>query len=158
MDEFVRMVRVFIEKEPDKNEKLPQAWKELANAPLKAIVMAVYDHSCTGCYNDVNGEYEMDEYYSENIARCSKDVVKNKILAPWDKKCPRQRALDKFQNDFDDDISLSKVQKAKVARMIMGIMSNLKHSDDPTDNYCVDDLRYYLRPFEMNQLYANDNM
>jgi hypothetical protein len=116
--------------------KVPLAWKELVNAPVSAIVMAVY--------NDVRAMYyepyymgplhdDMREYYNKNIAETSKDVVKIQNSVPYKgKKGTADRALDEFQNAFDDDNSLSTYQKAKIARMILSMLGKIVDSDDPS--------------------------
>jgi hypothetical protein len=154
MDEFVRMARVFMEKGPDENPGLPLVWKELANAPVKAIVMAGYDNARTGWYDATRARWigDVGEYYNKSIAETSKDVVKIEVLFPDDEKCQMSHALDKFRNAFDDDNSLSKYQKAKIASMISPIMSIFLNSNPQTNSVDMEDLNKCIGSFRMEPL------
>jgi hypothetical protein len=155
------MARVFMEKGPDETPALPLSWKELVNAPVKAIAMAGYDARSGYDMEPFRWTGEMYEYYNKNIAETSKDMVKIQVLDPYSQnRCQRERVLEKFQNDFDDDNSLTKYQKTKIVRMMNSIMHNLLVSDGPVDESVADDdgigdLKFCLGAFDMKQIYTN---
>ena len=129
INEIVRRVRQVTACENDPSS----AWRELADAPLSALVRAGEETICREALNF----QECHPEYAQQEARTMKDVVKREVSASLREDSSMSAKLRKFQREMDDDIAIPLQSKRYFMRKFGDLFWNVG-SNEMEDTDLID--------------------
>jgi len=136
-----RVRKVMSMKETDKYayKQFACIWNELANAPVTTLVRAG-ENAILVDRNSALGAIK--ELYSKQAADSMKDVVKRGVMFSMKRTRGAKRKLKKFNNDVDDDRTLTVKEKGKFMRRLADFLMDVSDETDERQRIRMDDIAF----------------